>query len=149
MKEQLLRDPRTDPTSEIIAAGLGAAYGAYTKFIEELENRNVQVDWRYYHDSKAWLGKALYRWTTAQGAHKEKTAFWLSVWDGFFKVSLYLPEKARADALALPLGKAVLKMIGDSHPLGKSKLIPLVFELNSDELFDDLYTLIYFRVTLK
>jgi len=149
MKEQLLRDPDTEPTNEIISEELGDTYGVYAKLIKELAIRGVQVNWRYYHDSKAWLGKALYRWTTARGTQKEKTAFWLSIWDGFFKVSLYLPEKARADALALPLGRAVLKMIGDSHPMGKSKLIPLIFELNSDELFNDLYTLIHFRVTLK
>ena len=37
MKEQqLLRDSGTEPTSEIIAEGLGEANSAYIQFIEEL-----------------------------------------------------------------------------------------------------------------
>ncbi len=54
MKEQqLLRDSGTEPTSEIIAEGLGAANSTYIKFIEELKNYNIQVYWRYYNDGKA------------------------------------------------------------------------------------------------
>jgi hypothetical protein len=148
-KQQLLRDPGVEPTSEIIAAGLGTANSVYTQFINRLETLGVEVEWRYYNDGKAWLGKGVYKWTTARGAQKEKTAFWLSIWEGFFKVSIFIPEKARADALGLPLGDETKKMIENSEQIGKLKFFPLVFDLSSDELFDDVYTLADFRIKIK
>jgi hypothetical protein len=146
---QLLRDADIEPTSEIIAEGLGAANAAYLKFIDELKHHDIQVDWRFYNDGKAWLGKALYKWTTARGTQKEMTAFWLSIWDGFFRVSLFIPEKVRAEALALKLSGETKNMIADSKQMGKLKFFPLVFDLRTDDLFDDIYTLADFRITIK
>ena len=144
-----MRDPNIEPTREVIAEGLGAANSAYQKFIEGLKRHDVQVDWRYYNDGKAWLGKALYRWTTIRGTKKEMTAFWLSIWDGLFRICIYIPEKARPDALNLPLNDEVKKMIENAEPIGKLKIFPVVFDLRSDALFDEIYTLINFRKTIK
>ena len=148
-EQQLLRDPNVEPAMEIIAEGLGPAGGAYARFIEKLENHGVQADWRYYNDGKAWLGKGLYKWSTARGTQKETTALWLSVWDGFFRVTFYIPEKSRAEALNLPLGGEIKKMIGDAKRIGKLKFFPLIFDLRSDELFDEILTLVDFRKALK
>lgn len=145
----LLRNPDIEPTSEIIAEGLGAANNAYIKFIGELESHDIQMGWRYYTDGKAWLAKGLYKWTGVRGGQKEVTAFWLSIWDGFFKVTIYVPEKNRADALNLPLNVEIKQMIVDSKQMGKLKFFPLVFDLRSDELFDAVYTLVDFRKRIK
>lgn len=149
MNEQLLlRDSSIEPTRDIIAEGLGAANSAYAKFIDGLKSHDIQVDWRYYNDGKAWLGKALYKWTTTRGTQKEMTAFWLSIWKGFFRVSLYIPERVRADVLKLPVDDEIKKMIEDSKQMGKLKYFPLIFDLRSDELFDEIYTLANFRKTI-
>lgn len=147
--EQLLRDPNIEPTGEVIAAGLGASNGAYLRFCEDMKGRGVQVDWRYYNDGKAWLGKGLYKWTTSRGTAREMTAFWLSVWDGFFKVSMFLPERTRPDVLALPLGGEVRAMVGAAQQVGKMKTFPLIFDLRTDELFDDIFTLVEYKKTVK
>lgn len=110
-KTQLLRDESIEPTSETIAEGLGEANSAYIKFTDGLKAYDIQVGWRYYNDGKAWLGKGLYKWTTTRGTEKEVTACWLSIWDGFFRVGMIIPEKARADAMRLPLSEAARKMI--------------------------------------
>jgi len=150
MKEQqLLRDSSIEPTGKIIAEGLGAANSAYLKFIDELKNHNIQVYWHYYNDGKAWLGKALYKWTTIRGTEKEMTAFWLSIWNGFFRVSIYIPEKARADVLNLSLDDEIKKMIRDSKQMGKMKFFSLIFDLRSYNLVDGIYTLINFKKTIK
>jgi hypothetical protein len=146
---QLLRDPDVEPTSEIISEGLGAANGAYVKLLNELKDHDVEVTWRYYNDGKSWLGKALYKWTTTRGTQKEMTIFWLSIWQGFFKLSFFIPEKARGDVLNLTLGKKIKKMINDSEQMGKLKIFPLIFDLSSDELFDEIYKLADFKKTLK
>jgi len=150
MKEkQLLRDPSIEPTSEIIAKGLGEANDAYVKFIKELEDYDIQVEWRYYNDGKAWLGKGLYKWTTIRGTQKEMTVFWMSIWDNFFKLTLFIPEKARADALKLSLKGKTKTMIENAQQMGKLKFFPLVFDLRSDKKFSDLYTLANFRKSIK
>lgn len=148
-EQQLLRDANIEPTREVIAEGLGAANNAYIKFIETLKSHDIQVDWRYYNDGKAWLGKALYKWTTSRGTQKEMTAFWLSIWEGFFKVTLYIPEDARADALALPVGGEIKRVIEDAKQMGRLKFFPVVFDLRSDRLFDEIYLLVDFRKMLK
>ena len=146
---QLLRDPHIEPTNEIIAEGLGAAASAYASFTEQLKTHNIEVEWRYYNDGKAWLGKGLYKWLTTRGTKKETTAFWLSVWEGFFKVTFYIPEKHRADALSLLLNSEVKKMLEDAKQMGKLKFFPLVFNLHSDKLLDEIFTLTDFRKVLK
>ena len=148
-EEQLLRDPDVEPMDEVIAQALGKANNAYITFIDGLKAHDLEVDWRYYNDGKAWLGKGLYKWTTTRGTSKEITAFWLSIWNGFFKVSIFIPEKAREEALTLPLSNDVKEMVKNTPQMGKLKFFPLVFDLHSDELFDAIYTLADFRKKIK
>ena len=147
--QQLLRDSNSEPTMDVIAQGLGLANDAYISFMEKLKDHDIQINWRYYKDGNSWLGKGLYKWSTAIGTQKETTAFWLSVWDGFFKVTLYIPEKHRAEALALPLSNKTEQMVEQAKQIGKLKFFPLVFDLHSGELFDELFILIDFRKKLK
>ena len=148
-ERQLLREADIEPSGGVIARALGEANGLYVKFLEAVKTRGIDVDWRYYKDGGAWLGKGLYKWTTARGTKKETTAFWLSVWEGFFKVTIYVPEKARADALALSLGGETQKMVEDAKQIGKLKFFPLTFDLRSDGIFEDIYRLVDFRKLIK
>ena len=149
MEQQLLRDANIEPTSEVIAEGLGSANGAYLSFLERLKDHDIELNWRYYNDGKSWLGKSLYKWVTKRGTKKEMTAFWLSIWEGFFKVTVYVPEKYRSEALELPLNDDTKEMIANAKQIGKLKFFPLVFDLYSDEIFDELFTIIDFRKVLK
>lgn len=148
--QQLLRNPDIQPTSDVISEALGEAYGAYTKFVCELERHDIQLVWHYYTDGKAWLAKGLHTWTGARGGQNQTTAFWLSIWDGFFKVTIYVPQKARADLLNLPLDDETKQIIANSNILGeKLKFFPLVFELNSEKMLESVYTLADFRKSIK
>ena len=147
--EQLLKDPDIEPSSDVIAKALGDANNAYIKFISELASHDIQLEWRYYNDGKAWLAKGPYRWTGVRGGKNETTVFWLSIWDGFFKVNIYLPEKARADVLSLPLDNEVKLMIADTKQMGKLKSFPVVFELCSDEMFESVFSLADFKKSIK
>jgi len=75
--------------------------------------------------------------------------FWLLVWAGFFKVTIYFPEKVRADVLSLPIDNGVKLMIADSRQMGKLNYFPLVFDLHSDEMFEAVFLLADFRKSLK
>lgn len=142
----LLRNPDIQPTDAVIAEALGEANNAYMKFVSELASHDIQIEWRYYTDGKAWLAKGLYKWTGVRGGQNETTVFWLSIWDGFFKVTIYIPEKSREAVLSLPLHDDVRRMIGDARLMGnRLRYFPLVFELRSDELFDAIFSLADFR----
>ena len=150
MKEQqLLRDPNIKPTEEVLAECLKKALSVYSKFISTFENNNIQLNWKYYNDGNAWLAKGLYKWTTTRGTQKEKNTFWLSVWDGYFKITIYIPTKNRAEALNLPVNDETKEMIEKAEQIGKLKFFPIMFELHSDELLNDILTLINFRKSIK
>ncbi len=149
-KQQLLRNPDIKPTSDVIAEALGEANNAYVKFIGELANHEIQMEWRYYSDGKAWLAKGLHKWIGVRGGKNEVTVFWLSIWDGFFKVTIYVPEKDRADAFRLPLADEVKRLLADSEQMGgKLKYFPVVFEVRSEEMLAAVYTLADFKISIK
>ena len=148
-KEQSLRNPDIVPTSDVIAEALGEANNAYTKFVGELASHDIHLEWRYYNDGKAWLAKGLFKWTGVRGGQNETTAFWLSIWDSFFKVTIYVPEKARADVLSLPLGNEVKLMITASQQMGKLKYFPITFDLCSDEMLKIIFLLADFKKSIK
>lgn len=147
--EQMLRNPDIHPSSDVIVKALGESNKAYIKFINELASQDIHLEWRYYNDGKAWLAKGLFKWTGVRGGQNETTVFWLSIWDSFFKVTIYLPEKARADVLSLPLDNEVKLMISESQQMGKLKFFPLVFDLCSDEMLEAVFLLVDFRKNIK
>lgn len=148
-KVQLLRDPGIQPTRDVISKALGGAYDTYTKFTNEITNHDIQLVWRYYNDGKAWLAKGLHNWTGIRGGKNETTVFWLSIWDGFFKVTFYVPEKSRADVSSLQLGEEVKLMILASNQMGKLKYFPITFDLDSDEMLKTVFLLADFKKSIK
>lgn len=144
-KEQLLRSPDLQPTSDVVAKALEEANEAYMKFVNELANHDIQLVWHYYNDGKAWLAKGLYQWTGVRGGQKEITVFWLSIWDGFFKVTIYIPEKNRAEINNIPFEHEIKRMIADSKQMGKLKTFPLVFDVCSDEMLEAIFSLVDFK----
>lgn len=48
-----------EPSNYVIAKALGEANNSYMKFVDELANHDIQLEWRYYTDSRAWLAKGL------------------------------------------------------------------------------------------
>ena len=117
--------------------------------MNELTRYDIQLVWRYYKDGKAWLAKGLYAWTGVRGGQNETTLFWLSIWDGFFKVTIFVPQKYHADLLALELDQEVRQMISEAKQMGKLKYFPLVFEISTDVLFDDLFILLQYRKSIR
>lgn len=148
-REQLLRDPDIPPTGEVMAQALGEAYTAYLKFVGMLADHGIRLEWRYYRDGRAWLAKGCHRWVGLRGGQKDLTVFWLSVWVGFFKVTLYIPEKARTGVLSLPLDDAALRRVAESKQMGKLKFFPLVFDVCSEEPFEGIFMLADFRKRIR
>jgi hypothetical protein len=145
--QQLLRDPNIEQTDGVIADSLGATSTVYVKFIEELKGYSISLmDWRYYNDGKAWLSKGEYKWTTARGTNKVKPLFWLSIWEGFFKVSFFFSEKIRTELLLLPISTDTKEIIKNIEATGKKmKSISVTFDITDDRQLNDVYVLAEFR----
>lgn len=144
---QLLKDPLINPTTKIIAAGLGKANNIYLKFLDNLKKYDISLmDWRYYNDGKAWLSKGEYKWTTERGTKKIKPIFWLSIWNGFFKVSFFFSEKIRNELLALPISSVTKELITSADSMGKTmKFLPIIFDISEEKQLADIYILVQFR----
>ncbi len=147
MSQQLLRNADIEPTTEIITEGLGTSNSIYMKFVEKLEEYGVSLmDWRFYNDGKSWLSKGEYKWTTARGTNKVKPLFWLSIWEGFFKVSFNFKLETREELLKLPTSNEAKEIITNAEVNGKAmKFIPVVFDVNNDNQLDDIFVIMNFR----
>ena len=146
-EQQLLRDSSIEPTNEIIAQGLGAANETYTEFITGLGNIGITLmDWRYYNDGKAWLTKGEYKWTTPRGANKVKPIFWLSIWEGFFKISFLFSTTVQAELQNLPISQETKELINNAKPMGKTmQFIPVTMDIKTDSQLSDVYAIAEFR----
>jgi len=137
MENQLLREPETFPSKEVLKNILGEVYDV----LENLETQLTQdefaltFDWHYYKDGKSWLCKV---------AHKKKTIFWLSVWEGFFKTSFFFMERHLDGIAALELNE-------NSYIMEKEwgKMIPFIFKINDKKQFSDLLKIIKFKKGAK
>ena len=84
MDTQLLRNKELYPTEEVLQKVLMDSIQAYNQLVTTIAELQAEMIWRYYNDGKSWLCKV---------QHKNKTIFWLSVWDGYFKTTFYFTEK--------------------------------------------------------
>lgn len=146
-ENQLLKDSEVKPTEEMIASGLGLANDVYIKFIDRLRHNNITLmEWRYYNDGKAWLSKGEYNYLTARGTSKVKPIFWLSIWDGFFKVSFNFSKKTKDKLISLPISQKTKELIKNTKPNGNTmKFLSVIFDVKDEEQLEDIYILSEFR----
>ena len=137
MEKQLLRDPEIFPSREVLKDILGEVYDVLEAFETQLIQNEIAsaFDWTYYKDGKSWLCKV---------AHKKKTIFWLSVWEGYFKVSFFFLERHLE-------GIADLELDENNYKIEKAlgKLIPFIFNINDKKQFPDLMKIIKFKKGAK
>lgn len=137
----LLRDANVFPSDEVLKDALGeGVYRVIESFLGTVtgEGYGLNMEWRYYNDGKAWLGKLTL---------KKKTILWLSVWDGHFKTSFYFTEKHLEAIAALDISETIKENFSMAKTIGK--LIPMVFVINNHESLIDLLKVIRFKMSLK
>ncbi|MFV0311827.1 MAG: DUF3788 family protein [Dysgonomonas sp.] len=138
--EMLLRDPDIFPSEEVLKNALGEnVYNVLASFLETTTNEEyaLAIEWRFYNDGKAWLGKALY---------KKKTVLWLSVWERFFKTSFYFTDKHLERIAALDIADTIKDEFAGTKPVGR--LLPMIFNVSSQEQVKDLLTVVRFKKSL-
>lgn len=145
-----LKECEEVPTYELLEKILGESFETYEIFQEALASFEIEQDWQYYACScKSWMARGQYRWTTPRGTSKEKTIYWLSAWDGFFKVMIWFLEKNRNEILKENLSEETKQKICDAKTLGKMNTFPLEFEMTSAKPLADIYSLIRCKKQLE
>lgn len=87
---------------------------------------------------KAWFCKVQY---------KKKTILWLTVWDNFFKLSLYFAEKSDQDMKEMEISEEIKNQYLDIKRMGKIK--PVEINVKNIETLKDVYTLIAYKKSIK
>jgi len=137
-----LREPIVTPTSGMVEQALGESYAAYEAFQDALPNLELEQEWQWYTPYKAWFAKGQHRWTTARGTNKEKTLYWLYVFDGYFNVAVWFKEKNRMEILNADVSEKTKQLIISAETMGKLPTFPVMFEVTTTEPLADIYTLL-------
>lgn len=147
---QLLKNPNIEPTDSVLNDSLKDAYPSYLLFLNLLKQIDVDLVWRYYTDGKAWLAKGIYRWTGKKGSDKEMSVFWCSIWNGFFKIVIYIPEDKREDILNLLIDDDLKIKINEIKRMGETfRTLPIVFDVHSNEELESMLQIIVYKKGLK
>jgi hypothetical protein len=136
MDKPLLNNKDEFPSEEVLKKILGKTFKYYQKLETILTNElSLTYEWRYYNDSKAWLCKV---------AHKKKTIFWLSAWDGFFKTSFFFLERHLEGIMKLEIS-------ANNFILEKEwgKMIPFIFEIKNEKIIKDLLKMVEYKKSSK
>ena len=144
-----LRDSTTPPTSQDLEQALKDSYAAYEALQKYLPSLEIEQEWQWYTPNKAWFGRGQHRWTTPRGTKKEKTLYWLHVFDGHFSVSVWFKEKNRIEALNSDVSDKTRQLIKDTSTMGKLPTFPVVLDIVTAESLADVYTLIECKKRLE
>ena len=108
------KDPNSPPTSETLTETLGESYTAYETLQETLSNMDIEQVWQWYKPYKAWFAKGQHFWTTARGTRKEKTLYWLHVYEEHFCVAIWFKEKNRTEILNADVSEETRQLIREA-----------------------------------
>ena len=144
-----LRDYSVTPTSELLEKILGGSYDAFEMLQETLPSLEMEQEWQWYTPHKAWFARGQHFWTTPRGIKKEKTLYWLHVFDGNFDVAVWFKEKNRAELLTADVSNKINQLICEAKTFGKVPTFPVVIEVTTTESLADIYTLIKLKKKLE
>ena len=137
------------PAGEELKQALGDSYAAYKTFQNALPGLEIEQEWQWYTPYKAWFARGQYRWTTPRGTRKEKTLYWLYVYERYFSVAVWFKEKNRQEALRANVGEKTKQLIHDAKTMGKMPTFPVVFDITAAEPLTDIYALIECKKRLE
>ncbi|MCL2797418.1 MAG: DUF3788 domain-containing protein [Firmicutes bacterium] len=145
-----LKDPESMPTDEALQDALGQAFAAYEAFQDGLARIEIDQEWQWYTPHKAWFGRGWHSYLTPRGTRKEKTLYWLYVYEGCFSVAVWFKEKNRAEILKAPVSDTTKQLIADAKTWGKVPTFPVAFEISAASApLADIYTLINCKKVLE
>jgi len=119
---------------------LGITFPVFQEFIKRIESDDFKFEkqWLYYHDAKAWFCKIQF---------KKKTVLWLTVWENYFKLSMYFAEKFDQDIKNLNVSEDLKAQYFEVKRIGKIK--PVVIDVKNLENLHDAYRIIEYKKSIR
>ena len=125
------------------------SYVAYEAFQDTLPSLDIEQEWQWYTPYKAWFAKGQHWWTTSRGTKKEKTLYWLYVFEGYFSVAVWFKEKNRLKVLEADVSENTRQLICDTKPKGKLTTFPVELAVTTIKPLTDIYTLLECKKKLE
>ena len=144
-----LKDREVLPTSEVLEQVLGESFAAYEALQDALPGLEIEQTWQWYTPHKAWFAKGQHFWTTPRGTKKEKTLYWLHVYEGYFCVAVWFKQKNRQELLNADISEKTKQLILAAQTMGKVPTFPVVFIITNAEAFADIYALLECKKRLE
>ncbi len=130
-----LRDENIYPDLNVLSSILGPSYQAFEDLLDLFARNEMNYEWRYYKDGKAWLCKV---------QRKKKTIVWMSAWKGYMKATIYFPVRILGEVLELEINDALKEKIKNTENVGKSK--PCTFEIREGNVLADFEKVMLFKI---
>lgn len=139
MEKELLTDENVFPNLDIIEKNLDKnQFTIYLHFLKWVDSSNLMIEWRFYRDTKTWLGKIL---------SKKKNIGWLSIWNVGFKITVFFTEKTFSNFETLSLNNSIDVFTNEVKPVGK--LLPIRVTINNDSILNDIIKILELKKGLK
>jgi hypothetical protein len=140
MEVQLLREQNIFPSEEVLKNVLGQVYALWAEFETQITQGEFALmpEWNYYIDGKSWLCKV---------CHKKKTVFWLSVWEGHFRITFFFTEKHLEGIAGLDISEQIKEDFCRMKPIGK--LLPMMINIDKQSQLADVLKIVKFKKEWK
>ncbi|HRI47322.1 MAG TPA: DUF3788 family protein [Ignavibacteriaceae bacterium] len=130
-----LRDENQYPSDDTLREILNESFQSYKKLLELYAAYDLNYEWRYYHDGKAWLCKV---------QKKKKTIVWMSAWKGYMQAALYFAEKYINQVYDLDISEEMKENFRSTKNVGKSK--PFIFMIREESILKDFETVMKYKL---
>jgi hypothetical protein len=133
-----LRDENKYPNDDVLKSILNESFLSYKKLLKLFTKYDMNYEWRYYHDGKAWLCKV---------QKKKKTIVWMSAWNDYIQAVLYFPEKYIDKVYELNISEVIKENFNSSKNVGKSK--PCIFKIRDESILKDFEEVMVYKLGCK
>lgn len=133
-----LRDENIYPDDTVLESILNDSFQVYKKLLVLYNRYDLNYEWRYYHDGKAWLCKV---------QKKAKTIVWMSAWKGYMQATIYFPEKYIDSVYDLNITSEIIEKFRLTKNVGKSR--PFIFEVREESILKDLEEVLVYKIKCK
>lgn len=138
METIALKDKNVFPEAEILKTVLAGSYPAFVRWEQILAEMETVLEWRYYRDGQAWLGKMMCG---------KKNIGWVIVYEGYFRVTFYFMEKHLQAIVDVDLPETVKKDFFGTGSEGKLK--PMSVMVTDVSQTADVLAVFRFKKALK
>lgn len=133
-----LKDENIYPDEKVLKSTIGKSYKFYSMLLELFKTYDMDPEWRYYKDGKAWLCKV---------QKKKRTIVWMSAWKGFMQATIYFPERYTEKVYELDIHEDIKEKIRSTKNVGKSK--PCIFEIRNEDILKDFEKVMNLKIECK